>query len=164
MLKRLGFVDGVKGWSWVKNLESYLEDEKWNKKVNNSGRKCVWFGVGVNLGFNQEIFQGLEIDKGLRTRGNEFWKGDDWNSVLVYKYQKGVELKPHTDRDIFDSKVVLIDISNNNLFGGTTEFIYNNKIEILSNGEVIEFDSKITHGLKKVESERWSISFRKVLI
>ena len=51
-----------------------------------------------------------------------------------------------------------------NLFGGNVEFNYGGKIEKLSNGEVIEFDNKILHGVKKVSSERWSLSIRKVLL
>ncbi len=38
------------------------------------------------------------------------------------------------------------------------------RIEILSNGEVIEFNNKIKHGIRKVSSERWSLSVRKVLL
>ena len=61
MLKRLGFVNVDKGWSWVRGLESKLENEKWNGKVNCSGRKCLWFGVGVNLGFRKDLFKGKDI-------------------------------------------------------------------------------------------------------
>lgn len=163
MLKRLGFVDKNKVWDWVKKSECELENEKWNGKENSSGRKCLWFGVGVSLGFRNTIFKGKEINKGLRTVGNKWWSGDDWNSILLYKYDVGVELKNHIDRDIFDKKVVVVNISNDGLFGGNVEFIYDNRIEILSKGEVIEFNNKIIHGVKECKSERWSLSFRKVV-
>jgi hypothetical protein len=50
------------------------------------------------------------------------------------------------------------------LLGGNIEFYYGGNIEILSNGEIIEFNNKISHGVKKVTTERWSLSIRKVLL
>ena len=84
--------------------------------------------------------------------------------ILIYKYDPGCELKDHIDRDIFDNKVVVVNISIDGLFGGDVEFNYDGRIEILSNGEVIEFDNKVIHGVRRVNSERWSLSIRKVLI
>ncbi|MEH2462262.1 hypothetical protein [Nostoc sp.] len=81
----------------------------------------------------------------------------------MYKYEQGCELKSHVDRDIFDSKVILINISEDDLLGGNVEFFYNGNIEILSNGEIIKFNSKIPHGIKKLKSERWSLSIRKII-
>ncbi|MCE2699304.1 MAG: hypothetical protein PX483_16550 [Nostocales cyanobacterium LE14-WE4] len=164
MIIRKGFVDKNKIWEFVKSFEGKLVDERWNNKVNNSGRKCLWFGVGVELGYNCSIFKGETISKGLRIKCNELWGGEDWNSILLYRYESGCELKDHVDRDIFDNKVIVINISNDDLFGGNVEFNYDGRIEILSNGEVIEFNNKIKHGIKKVSSERWSLSVRKVLL
>ncbi len=64
MLKRLGFVDGVKVWSWVKKYEYEMRNEKWNGKENTSGRKDLWFGTGVNLGYKNDLFQGKKLIKG----------------------------------------------------------------------------------------------------
>jgi hypothetical protein len=163
MLKRIGFVDRIKVWSFVRNYENLLEAERWNGKKNTSGRKCLWFGLGVELGFKSTVFEGFEIDNSLRKRCDALWCGSDWNSILLYKYQQGCELKAHVDRDIFDSKVILINISEDDLLGGNVEFFYNENIEILSNGEIIEFNSKIPHGIKKLKSERWSLSIRKII-
>ena len=164
MIIRKGFVDKNKIWEFVKSFENKLIDEKWNSKVNNSGRKCLWFGVGVELGYICSVFKGENISNGLRKKCNELWGGEDWNSILVYKYDIGCELKDHVDRDIFDNKVVVINISNDDLFGGNVGFNYDGKIEILSNGEIIEFNNKVIHGIRKVNSERWSLSVRKVLL
>jgi hypothetical protein len=164
MLVRKGFVDKNKIWNFVKNLEHKLNNEKWNGKENNSGRKCLWFGVGVELGFNCSIFRGEEINDGLRKKCNELWDGEDWNSILVYKYDPGVELKDHVDRDIFDNKVVVVNISVDSLLGGDVEFNYDGKIEKLSNGEIVEFNNKVIHGIRKVSNERWSLSIRKVML
>lgn len=156
MLKRLGFVDAQKGWIWVSNLE--FSCETWNGKYNHSGRECVWFGKEVSLGFNNYVSSGLEIPNGLRVRGNELWGGDDWNSVLVYNYKKGCELKVHTDRNVFDKKVVLI-----NFCKAPVGFQYDEKLLWLKDGEVIEFNNSIPHGVLKVADQRFSVSFRKVL-
>ncbi|WP_373527375.1 hypothetical protein [Nostoc sp.] len=163
MLNRIGFVDKNKVWDFVKSQEYLLEAERWNKKPNVSGRKCLWFGLGVELGLKSSIFEGIKIDNGLKQKCDYLWGGNDWNSILLYKYQAGCELKNHVDRDIFDSKVILINISEDSLLGGNVEFFYDGNIEILSNGEVIEFNSKISHGIKKLKSERWSLSIRKIL-
>lgn len=163
MLNRIGFVDKVKVWDFVKAHEHLLEAERWNNKQNSSGRKCLWFGLGVELGFKSSVFDGIKIDSALRKRCDHLWRGSDWNSILLYKYQAGCELKAHIDRDIFDSKVILINISEDDLLGGNVQFFYNGNIEILSNGEIIEFNSKIPHGIKKLKSERWSLSIRKII-
>lgn len=163
MLNRIGFVDKIKVWNFVKTYENLLESERWNGKQNSSGRKCLWFSLGVELGFKSTVFEGIKINSVLRKRCNDLWCGEDWNSILLYKYQAGCELKSHIDRDIFDSKVILINISEDDLLGGNVEFFYNGSIEILSNGEIIEFNSKISHGIKKLKSERWSLSIRKII-
>jgi len=121
IMNRLGFVDGVKVWKWVKKYDLEMVNEKWNGKENKSGRKDLWFGVGVSLGLNNELFEGKEIHKGLRLVGNKWWGGDDWNSVLLLKYGTGVELKSHVDRNIFDKKVVVVNVSEDSLFGGNVE-------------------------------------------
>ncbi|AVH74399.1 hypothetical protein NLP_30003 (plasmid) [Nostoc sp. 'Lobaria pulmonaria (5183) cyanobiont'] len=163
MLNRIGFVDKVKVWNFVKTYENLLEVERWNGKQNSSGRKCLWFGLGVELGFKSTVFEGFEINNSLRKKCNDLWCGSDWNSILLYKYQAGCELKNHVDRDIFDSKVIVINISEDSLLDGNVEFYYNGNIEILSNGEIVEFNSKISHGIKKLKSERWSLSIRKII-
>ena len=160
---RKGFVDKEKIWNFVRNFENKLNDEKWNNKKNNSGRKCLWFGLGVELGFKCSVFEGEKISKGLRIKCNELWGDENWNSILIYKYDPGCELKDHIDRDIFDDRVVLVNICEDDLFGGSVNFSYDGRIEKLSNGEVIEFDNKVIHGVRRVNSERWSLSIRKVL-
>ena len=156
---RMGYVDEKLGWDFVKSLENKLVDEKWNGKVNKSGRKCLWFGVGVELGFNSYCVDGLKIGENLRKRGNELWGGDDWNSILIYKYEAGVELKTHVDREIFDNKTVVV-----NLCKGFVGFRWGGRIYWLEDGEWVEFDNGIEHGVLKCGSERWSIQFRKVLV
>ena len=106
-----------------------MNNEKWNGKENNSGRKCLWFGMGVELGLKCSIFEGEKISNNLRIRCDDLWGGNNWNSILLYKYDPGCELKDHIDRDIFDNKVVVVNVSVDNLFGGSVEFNYDGKRE-----------------------------------
>lgn len=163
MIIRKGFVNQKKMWNFVKNFENKLNNEKWNGKENNSGRRCLWFGMGVELGLKCSIFEGEKISNNLRIRCDDLWGGNDWNSILLYKYDKGVELKDHIDRDIFNDRVVVINVCENDLLGGSVNFFYDGKIEVLKDGEIIEFNNKKIHGVRKVTSERWSLSIRKVL-
>jgi hypothetical protein len=163
MIIRKGFVNQKKMWNFVKNFENKLNNEKWNGKENNSGRRCLWFGMGVELGLKCSIFEGEKISNNLRIRCDDLWGGNDWNSILLYKYDPGCELKDHVDRDIFNDRVVLVNICEDDLFGGSVSFFYDGKIEILRDGEIIEFNNKKIHGVRKVRSDRWSLSIRKVL-
>jgi hypothetical protein len=163
MIIRKGFVNQKKMWNFVKNFENKLNNEKWNGKENNSGRRCLWFGMGVELGLKCSIFEGEKISNNLRIRCDDLWGGNDWNSILLYKYDPGCELKDHVDRDIFNDRVVVINVCENDLLGGSVNFFYDGKIESLKDGEIIEFNNKKIHGVRKVRSERWSLSIRKVL-
>ena len=163
MIIRKGFVNQKKMWNFVKNFENKLNNEKWNGKENNSGRRCLWFGMGVELGLKCSIFEGEKISNNLRIRCDDLWGGNDWNSILLYKYDPGCELRDHVDRDIFNDRVVVINVCENDLLGGSVNFFYDGKIESLKDGEIIEFNNKKIHGVRKVRSERWSLSIRKVL-
>ena len=163
MIIRKGFVNQKKMWNFVKNFENKLNNEKWNGKENNSGRRCLWFGMGVELGLKCSIFEGEKISNNLRIRCDDLWGGNDWNSILLYKYDPGCELKDHVDRDIFNDRVVVINVCENDLLGGSVNFFYDGKIESLKDGEIIEFNNKKIHGVRKVTSERWSLSIRKIL-
>lgn len=164
MFERLGFVDKNKIYNFVKSYENVLENERWNGKENLSGRKSIWLGIGVELGVKSNIYKGLEISNGLRKRCNELWGNNEWNSILIYKYSVGCKLDLHVDRNVFDDKVIVINICNENLFGEGTNFIYDGRKYNLRNGEIIKFDNKKLHGVEKVESERWSLSIRKVIL
>lgn len=162
MLIRKGFVDGDRCWQYVKWFDADMQYEAWNGEINKSLRKCLWFGVGVALGDINMPFKARPIPVSLKKKCVELYGGDDFNSVLFYKYSPGTELKPHCDRFCFSPKVVLINICDDDFLGYGTNFIYDTEIYNLRNGEVIEFNSQISHGVQPVDSERWSISIRKV--
>lgn len=157
-MKRLGFVDVKKGWNWVSSYEKHLEIERWNGRENKSGRKCVWFGYGVELGINCQVYNGLKIDEGLNKRINEIWGNNDWNSLLLYKYDVGCELKDHVDRKIFDNRVIIINFCQEIVY-----FRYNSKVLNIGDGEILEINGSVKHGVRKVSSQRWSLSIRKVI-
>ena len=157
-MKRLGFVDVDKGWEWLKINEKYLVNERWNGKENKSGRKCFWFGCGVELGRKNRIFDGGFIGGGLNKRINEIWGDDSWNSLLLYKYGVGCELKDHIDRKVFDERVVIINFCKN-----IVNFKYDGEVFGLSDGEIVEIDGSVRHGVKRVKDIRYSLSIRKVI-
>jgi hypothetical protein len=157
-MKRLGFVDVEKGWKWLGRNEKYLVNEKWNGRENQSGRKCFWFGCGVELGNKSKIFDGGWITGGLNQRINEIWGSDDWNSLLLYKYEIGCELKDHVDRKIFDEKVIVLNFCKERV-----DFRYDDEVFGLGDGEIIEIDGSVKHGVKKVKDVRYSLSIRKVI-
>ena len=157
-MKRLGFVDVEKGWDWCLKNERYLVNEKWNGRENKSGRKCFWFGCGVELGVKSKIFDGGWISGSLNKRIDEIWGDDSWNSLLLYKYGKGCELKDHVDRKIFDERVVIINWCREKV-----DFRYGGKVFGLGNGEIVEIDGSVRHGVRKVKDERWSLSIRRVI-
>lgn len=158
-MKRLGFVNVDKAWDWLGKNEKYLVNERWNGRENKSGRKCFWFGCGVELkSRGSSIFDGGWIDGGLNRRIDEIWGNDSWNSLLLYKYGIGCELKDHVDRKIFDERVVIINFCKE-----IVNFKYDKEVFGLSNGEIVEIKGSIKHGVKRVKDVRYSLSIRKVL-
>jgi hypothetical protein len=157
MINKIGNVDINKGWDFCRNLDKKLIRETWNNRINSSGRICHWIGYGARLGFNNNIFKGEEISKGLRLKGNELWGGEDWNSILIYRYDKGVELKNHIDRNIFEEKTIIVNFCKQ-----LTGFNYNEKIYWLKDGEVIEINNQLPHGVLRVTETRYSLQFRKI--
>ena len=105
---------------------------------------------------------GLEIPNGLRTKVNQLWEGEDWNSILVLKYPPGARLDTHTDREVFEKRTIVINASRDDLFGNGTKFFYGGELHDLENGEVVEFDNSVPHGVRMVDCDRFSVSIRKV--
>jgi hypothetical protein len=86
-MKNLGFINVDKGWKWLRSLESKLEKEKWNKKVNCSGRKCLWFGVGVELGFKNSVRVSVGCARGVDLLCRSFFGASP--SLLVFSVASG---------------------------------------------------------------------------
>ena len=156
MFQRLGFINANEIREWLVGVEKLLEFEKWNGKVNSSGRKCCWFGKEVELGFNSKVKNGLKLDRFLVGLGDENF-GMNWNSVLVYKYGVGCELKDHVDRDVFFDEVGIINVCK-----GMVGFKYDGKVFWLKDGEVLWINSKKLHGVLKCGEVRYSLQFRNV--
>jgi hypothetical protein len=155
------FVENVeKYWDWMRLLEGNhrFSAETWNDKINQSGREVCWFGHEVSLGFNPRIVNSRPIPQRIREIGEELW-GEEFNSILIYKYHSGCELKMHVDRDIFDSRTVMI-----NLCKVGVVFVYNGEYQILKDGEIVWFDNKLPHSICKVPELRYSVQFRKVIV
>ncbi|MEH2372058.1 MAG: hypothetical protein V7K15_03030 [Nostoc sp.] len=64
-------------------------------------------------------------------------------------------MKQHTDHSVFEPLVALVNI-------GRATLSIDNQEHHLEDGQVIKFDSSISHELLPVVSERWSLSFRQI--
>lgn len=134
---------------WIKYLG--LEEDKFYN--NKTGRFCCWLGLGVRLGTN-EIYEAGEIPERLKVLGERLY--GDFNSILIYKYQPGIGINKHKDQPCFDKKVVLVNLGSRCIFRlGSREI----NLEI---GEIFNFNSQILHSVDPVDSERYSVQFRKV--
>lgn len=160
--RRIGFVDQAKLWDWLRSLEPQLTPETWNGQTTKTGRLHCWFGVAVSLGSFSKKITGLEIPSGLKTKINQLWGGEDWNSILVLKYPPGTKLDTHCDRDMFEKRTIVINASQDDLFGAGAKFFYGGEVHNLQNGEVVEFDNSVPHGVRMVDCDRYSVSIRKV--
>lgn len=152
-MERLGFIDVDKWWKWVEDFDIWFEKEKWNGKENSSGRECFWIGKEVELGFNSKVRESNYCKWFVNDNEINF----NWDSLLVYKYGIGSELKDHVDRDVFKNEVIII-----NLCKDLVGFRYGGKVNWLRDGELIKINNKISHGVCKVNSIRYSLSFRKI--
>ena len=153
---KLGSVDKNKFRKWCVSKNHLMIREKWFGKEIKEDRLNLWFGIGVNFDKNLTKFEGLEIDKGLYKRCNEFY-GEDFNSLLLIKYGNGSKLNLHTDRDCFDNKVIIFN-------SGICIFEYDGVRKILEDGGVYEIDGKKNHGVIKCVGDRYSLSIRKVVL
>ena len=153
---KLGSIDKNKFRKWCISKNHLMIREKWFGKEIKEDRLNLWFGIGVNFDKNLSKFEGLEIDKGLYKRCNEFY-GEDFNSLLLMKYGNGSKLKLHTDRDCFDNKVIIFN-------SGICIFEYDGVRKILEDGGVYEIDGKKNHGVIKCVGDRYSLSIRKVVL
>lgn len=150
----LGYVDRIKLKNWCLGLKGW-ERERWYGREIKEERDIVWFGVGVELGGNS-FFEGNWIGGSLKGRIDEIWGGEDWNSILVYKYGNGSKLNLHVDRDVFDKRVLIIN-------SGICLFSYGGNDYWMEDGGIYEINGKVKHGVKRVIGERFSLSVRKVL-
>ncbi|MBW4608272.1 MAG: hypothetical protein KME22_13895 [Hassallia sp. WJT32-NPBG1] len=79
----------------------------------------------------------------------------EWNCALLCHYGLGGSMKPHTDHVVFHPFSVLVNI-------GYCTFGIGNEEHLLDDGQVIGFNSNITHQLLPVSSERASFTFRRI--
>jgi hypothetical protein len=79
----------------------------------------------------------------------------EWDCALLCHYGAGGHMKPHTDHVVFHPFTVLVNI-------GYCTFRIGNEEYFLEDGQVISFNSNITHQLLAVSSDRASLTFRRI--
>ena len=103
----------------------------------------------------------------------------DANSVLLYRYEIGAGIGEHSDKDCFEPMVVLVNLIDElpDLFGGRPpcRFRYGSKpgkagtfesvprYLDLQHGQIVQFNSRVLHGLPKLKTARYSLQFRRVV-
>ncbi len=141
--------------------------ELWNGKPTKRLEK--WFGKGVHLlnyGKAWETYDTSPIAQEplLEMLCQTYYP--EANSVLLYKYNVGSGISAHEDKAVFAPKVILINLIDvqPDLFGNKpkTKFKYLDRIYLLGDGDVIEFNARVCHSVPLVTVPRYSISLRVV--
>lgn len=74
-----------------------------------------------------------------------------WEIGLIMKYEAGGKIGIHRDQSGYGKKARSVSTIDFDFFIG-------NKNQKIQAGEVIEFDSKVPHGVLKIERERFAIA------
>lgn len=156
--------DTSKILDWVRSQT--LTPELWNDKP--TGRLEKWFGIQCQLldyGRNWRTFEAtepIEFDLILGELRDFYYP--EANSVLIYKYAPSVGISDHTDKPVFDRKVVVVNLidAQPDLLGEKPfiKFRFDGHTHLLGDGDVIAFDALVPHGLPPVKCDRYSIQFR----
>lgn len=143
--------------------QNFLQ-ESYNGKTTKRFER--WWGVGVRLYHStHELYAADRVDPVIQKLANTFYPTA--NSFLLYRYDPGSGISEHTDRNCWYSKVVLINLvdASPNLFGDkpTIKFKFNGNMYLLSDGEIIQFDSSTPHGVPPIKNLiRYSLQLREV--
>ncbi len=154
-------------------LLAYCQSLKLEEEIFNgvkTPRQLKWFGHKSTFTLRsmvQHVFHVPikdKIDGVLGEYRDRFYP--EANSILIYHYSKNSGIGEHTDKG-FDPKVVVINLLDSpiNLFGDKddiTWFLWGGNEYQLFDGQVVQFDSSISHAVKKLKCDRYSIQFRKI--
>ena len=120
------------------------------------GRLEAYYGLGITLSKQPELYAGID-DERVNHLGDRLLP--DWHSALLCKYLPGVCINPHRDHTCFERWAVMVNI-------GEAVFIeYPEKERIttpLQDGDVVQINTKILHGIEPVMTERYSLTFRHI--
>jgi len=148
---------------WCKNQQ--LETEIFTGRE--TCRKKKWWGYEAEFYFNKSHCferEPIESDSYLTELRDRF--KPEANSILLYRYEIGGEIGEHLDKQCFARWVTLINLVDDapNLFGDRTsvKFRWNRENYWLQHGEVVIFDSRVTHSVPKLKVARYSLQFRAV--
>lgn len=150
-IQRVGFVS-----------KSYPELVSWCRtKIQESGRSSfstyapgrseIWFKTEASLR-NEVSFRPGQRDARLEALGDRLFSG--WHTAALFSYSPGTCIKPHRDHKVFGSVAVMVNI-------GEADFEIAGQLYRLAPGEVLRFSTKVLHGSRPSNKERFSIVFWK---
>ncbi len=138
-------------------LRSWCKCQSGMGQMHNSryafNRTHKWFKHGVILDKIPTIYEPANWDERVFRLGDRIYPG--WDCALLCHYRPGGCMREHTDHVVFHPFTVLVNI-------GCCTFRIGNEQHFLEDGQVISFNSNITHQLLPVSSERASLTFRRI--
>lgn len=137
-------------WHWVQQqpLQPLL------KSRYAPGRLECYYGLAVDLRQQPTISSALQ-DGFVTAIGDRFLP--HWHSALLCQYKPGVGINPHRDHTCFRALAVIINLG----FADFIEYLGRDKIVThLQDGNIVRIDTKVLHGIPKVRSLRYSLTFR----
>ncbi|MGI2904192.1 hypothetical protein [Tolypothrix sp. VBCCA 56010] len=151
LIQNLGYVrrDLIILRSWWK---SQLNMDQMHNSRYAFNRTHKWFKRRVILNKIPTIKPGNWDERVFRL-GDRIYP--EWDCALLCHYRPGGCMTPHVDHVVFHSFTVLVNI-------GCCTFCIGNEQHFLEDGQVISFNSNITHQLLPVCSERASLTFRRI--
>jgi hypothetical protein len=159
MLEKIGKIQGQN----LQDLHDWCQNHRYLLKPTISryanGRKELWIRRYCDLKKQPVITEGFRDDR-LEALGDRVLPNFDIGLLLFY--QPGVKINLHRDHTVFSPTAVSINL-------GEATFLMAEMVKKgaklqpeyyhLTDGEVIKFNSKILHGIKAVNKERWCIVF-----
>lgn len=151
-------------------LMKWCDSQELEKEIFTGRETCrrkKWWGYEAEFYFNKSHCferERIESDSYLKELRDRF--KPEANSILLYRYESGGEIGEHLDKQCFERWVTLINLvdSEPDLFGDreATKFRWNRQNYYLQHGEVVVFDSRVTHSIPKLKVARYSLQFRVV--
>lgn len=152
--KRIGLIEGQELENIKEYLSSIVLDTKPSKSTYVVGnRREIWFEKEVKLK-KQVTIEDAPHNKKFYQLGQKWFPKND--SCLVLYYPPAAFIKEHRDHPATEAKVIQINI------GCHVYLSVNGKRNLVKDGEILEFNSKLLHGTSQALSQRWVISWRKI--
>ena len=151
---RLGFIPPQQLEEIKEHLNSIVLETSPSQSTYIIGnRREIWYEKEVKLTKKVAILDAPHNPL-IHKLGQKWFPGND--SCLVLYYSTGSRIDKHRDHTATEKKVVQINI------GCHVYITVNGKRNLVKDGEIIEFNSKLLHETSQALSTRWVLSWRKI--